>query len=283
MTAHVSSRAAKMQRRRPNHIGDHISPSTRRDLAAALLSTILIVSCCVSTVRSFNLDTKVRVRSTCSVPVSNRLAAQDDSLRLTNYMRLPVEQYALVPMPLNSTLSRLPGGSVSDFELVVPPVKFLWLTVQPVVHAFVVLEEDRVVITGDRCTLKGSPFIAKVKLNERFSFNVWSELTWDDTLEEGISKQGCDDDGNGGGNGESTIYARSRIKVDVDVPRPFSAIPKRVIEATGDKAMQLSLKILLRSFMKGLASDYSRWASDPDYRRRRADMVETTVEEKDFA
>ena len=186
-------------------------------------------------------------------------------------------------MPLNSTLSRLPGGSVSDFELVVPPVKFLWLTVQPVVHAFVVLEEDRVVITGDRCTLKGSPFIAKVKLNERFLFNVWSELTWDDTLEEGISKQGCDSDGNDGGNGEGTIYARSRIKVDVDVPRPFSAIPKRVIEATGDKAMQLSLKILLRSFVKGLASDYSRWASDPDYRRRRAEMVETTVEEKDFA
>ena len=217
------------------------------------------------------------------MPVSNRLAAQDDSLRLTNYMRLPVEQYALVPMPLNSTLSRLPGGSVSDFELMVPPVKFLWLTVQPFVHAFVVLEEDKVVITGDRCTLKGSPFIAKVKLNERFSFNVWSELTWDDTLEEGISKQGCDDDGNDGGNGEGTIYARSRIQVDVDVPRPFSAIPKRVIEATGDKAMQLSLKILLKTFMKGLASDYSRWASDPDYRRRRAEMVEMAVEEKDFA
>ena len=73
------------------------------------------------------------------MPVSNRLAAQDDSLRLTNYMRLPVEQYALVPMPLKSTLTRLPGGSVSDFELVVPVVKFLWLKVQPVVHAFVVL------------------------------------------------------------------------------------------------------------------------------------------------
>jgi len=251
-------------------------------MRASLLSTIFIASC-ASTVRSFNLDTKVRVRSTCSVPVSNRLAAQDDSLRLTNYMRLPVEQYALVPMPLKSTLTRLPGGSVSDFELVVPVVKFLWLKVQPVVHAFVVLEEDKVVITGDRCTLKGSPFIAKVKLNERFSFNVWSELTWDDTLEEGISKPRCDDDGNDDSNGESTIYARSRIKGDVDVPRPFSAIPKRVIEATGDKAMQLSLKILLRSFMKGLASDYIRWASDPDYRRRRADMVEATVEEKDFA
>lgn len=251
------------------------TPIAFQSLATALLLTILVTTCTVP-VRSFNLDTKVRVRSTCSVPVSNQHAIQNDEVRLTNYMRLPVEQYALVPMPLNSTLSRLPGGSVSDFELVVPPVRFLWLQVQPVVHAFVVLEEDKVVITGDRCTLEGSPFIAKAKLNERFSFNVWSELTWDDTLGngEGISKQ---QDGS-----ESTIHARSRIKVDVDVPRPFSAIPKRAIEATGDKAMQLSLNILLKSFMKGLAGDYERWATDPDYRQRRAEMVEMATVEKDL-
>jgi hypothetical protein len=249
--------------------------------------TIILVVSCATTVRSFNLDTKVRVRSTCSVPVSNRLAIQDEAVRLTNYMRLPVEQYALVPMPLNSTLSRLPGGSVSDFELVVPPVRFLWLQVQPVVHAFVVLEENRVVITGDRCMLKGSPFISKVKLNERFSFRVWSELTWDDTLgkdacTKGGIRQQDHSNSDGDDDRESTIYARSRIKVDVDVPRPFSAVPKRVIEATGDKAMQLSLKILLKSFMKGLASDYERWAGDPDYRRRRAEMVEMATMEQNL-
>ena len=248
-----------------------------------LLTIIVLLASCTTPGHSFNLDTKVKVRSTCSVPVSNRLAIQDDAVRLSNYMRLPVEQYALVPMPLNSTLTRLPGGSTSDFELVVPPVRFLWLQVQPVVHAFVVLEENKVVITGDRCTLKGSPFIAKVKLNERFSFNVWSELTWDDTLDKGNTAIGNDEGiSNQQDESESTIYARSRIKVDVDVPRPFSAIPKRAIEATGDKAMQLSLNILLRSFMKGLARDYERWASDPDYRQRRAEMVEMAAVEKDL-
>ena len=252
--------------------------------AHVLLLTIILVASCTTPIGSFTLDTKVKVRSSCSVPVSNRLAIQDDAVRLSNYMRLPVEQYALVPMPLNSTLSRLPGGSTSDFELVVPPVRFLWLQVQPVVHAFVVLEENKVVITGDRCTLKGSPFIAKVKLNERFSFNVWSELTWDDTLDKGKDTTIGNDEGisNQRDESESTIYARSRIKVDVDVPRPFSAIPKRAIEATGDKAMQLSLNILLRSFMRGLASDYERWASDPEYRRRRAEMVEMAAVEKDL-
>ena len=254
--------------------------------AHVLLLTIILVASCTTPIGSFafNLDTKVKVRSTCSVPVSNRLAIQDDAVRLSNYMRLPVEQYALVPMPLNSTLSRLAGGSTSDFELVVPPVRFLWLQVQPVVHAFVVLEENKVAITGDRCTLKGSPFIAKVKLNERFSFNVWSELTWDDTLDKVKDTEISNDEGisNQQDESESTIYARSRIKVDVDVPRPFSAIPKRAIEATGDKAMKLSLNILLRSFMKGLASDYERWASDPEYRRRRAEMVEMANVEKDL-
>ena len=260
------------------------SPFTSHSPAHALLLTIILVASCTTPIGSFTLDTKVKVRSSCSVPVSNRLAIQDDAVRLSNYMRLPVEQYALVPMPLNSTLSRLPGGSTSDFELVVPPVRFLWLQVQPVVHAFVVLEENKVVITGDRCTLKGSPFIAKVKLNERFSFNVWSELTWDDTLDKGKDTTIGNDEGisNQRDESESTIYARSRIKVDVDVPRPFSAIPKRAIEATGDKAMQLSLNILLRSFMKGLASDYERWASDPEYRRRRAEMVEMAAVEKDL-
>ena len=103
-------------------------------------------------VTAFNLDTKVRVRHSASVAVPVPSNAICDHVELTQYMRLPVEQYALVPMPLKSTLSRIPGTE-GEFELVVPPVRFLWLELQPVVHAVVNLERDRVVIASAAASL----------------------------------------------------------------------------------------------------------------------------------
>ena len=129
-------------------------------------------------------------------------------------MRLPVEQYSLVAMPLNSTLSRIDtipstnnGGNINDndtnnysrsdnnndnntqsqsrsqseqlllFELVVPPVRFLWLEVQPIVYAVVTQQDDKVIIiSSDQCILEGSPFISKVHLNERFDFLCHSRI-----------------------------------------------------------------------------------------------------------
>ena len=246
------------------------------------LVTILLSSSCCTFALTFNLDTKIRVGSTTSIKVPNPSNAITDNVPLTQYMRLPVEQYALVPMPLNSTLSRIPGGNTtSDFELVVPPVRFLWLDVQPVVHAVVTLQDDKVVIAGDRCSLHGSPFISKVQLNDRFDFRVRAELTWNDTCsttsndDAGRVKKTDAINGNNARLGSSsTIFGDASIKVDVDVPRPFNAIPRRGIEKIGNKAMQLSLSILLRSFMKGLAGDYQRWASDPEYRKQRAELAE---------
>jgi hypothetical protein len=134
--------------------------------------------------------------------------ANTEDTRLTTYMRLPVEQYVCVPMPLNSKLSRYINTATSslsedddivsaaannttntttshppttnDFELIVPPVKFLWLEVQPIIKARVVLEPDRVLIQSHEATLIGSSFISTSKLNERFDFCARAELTWSD-------------------------------------------------------------------------------------------------------
>ena len=134
--------------------------------------------------------------------------ANTEDTRLTTYMRLPVEQYVCVPMPLKSKLSRYINTATSslsedddivsaaannttntttshppttnDFELIVPPVKFLWLEVQPIIKARVVLEPDRVLIHSHEATLIGSSFISTSKLNERFDFCARAELTWSD-------------------------------------------------------------------------------------------------------
>ena len=251
---------------------------------------LLLLSCSMARRRTaitaalaFHLDTKVRVRGSVVTPVLPMftLLPTADIVNatpptLTEYMTLPVEQYALVPMPLNSTLSRLPGGSESEFELVVPPVRFLWLEVQPVVEAQVTLEESRVIISSKKCRLLGSPFISKVKLNERFEFFATAELTWNDTytagLEGGAIAPVIIAAESSRGSGDS-ISAETYIRVDVDTPMPFRAIPKRVIEKTGDTAMRLSMNFIMRSFLHGLATDYARWAKDPAYRTSRSELA----------
>lgn len=203
---------------------------------------------------AFHLDTQVRVSGSAVTPVDVPTHVDLDSNTLTEYMRLPVEQYALVPMPLNATLSRIPSNN--KFELRVPPMRFLWLEVQPVVEADVALEPHRVVISSDKCRLIGSPFLSKVQMNERFNFSAYTELTWNDARNE-----------------NSTISAQTLIEVDVDRPFPFRTMPKRAIEKVGNTAMRLSMNFILKSFLQGLASDYQLWASDATYRARRSELA----------
>ena len=173
-------------------------------------------------------DTKVTAagKSTATV-IPPSTALSDHNVTLTNYMRLPVEQYVLIPMPLGSSLTRIKNknnmddddggggrtrttttrrrttimensytdnddnngdnaneedGAGEEFELVVPTITFFNLSLQPVVYASVYPQQNKVIISSDKCLLRGSPFIEKVKLNDRFDFNVCCTLTWEDTL-----------------------------------------------------------------------------------------------------
>ena len=80
-------------------------------------------------------DTKVDVDHTATVkiippPLRHILS---HNISLTDYMRLPVEQYVLIPMPLGSSLTTRDTAADNDnilssnteFELVVPTIYFL--------------------------------------------------------------------------------------------------------------------------------------------------------------
>jgi hypothetical protein len=224
-------------------------------------------------------DTKVTVAGKATVaiappPIQHALS---HNVTLTHYMRLPVDQYVLIPMPLGSSLNRMDNidGDVSpssidypsecsEFELVVPTISFFKLSLQPVVYATVQPHLNRVVISSTKCVLCGSPFIEKVKLNDRFDFSVNCTLTWEDPLSNSSMSQL--------GEIECSITSETCIKVDVDVPKPFRSIPKRLIERAGNAAMKVSLNYIQANFVDNLATDYENWATNSEYRIYRASL-----------
>ena len=135
-------------------------------------------------------------------------------------------------------------------------------------------------ISSTQCQLRGSDFIEKVRLNDRFDFSVNTTLTWEDSLLEDAdisnikSRVVNDDDDDDDELMGCSITAKTCIKVDVDVPRPFNTIPKRIIERSGNAAMHLSLRYIQANFVDNLATDYNKWASDIEYRKYRASLSE---------
>jgi len=254
-------------------------------------------------------DTKVAVEGKSTAPVippplqssSECDGSSNDVVTLSNYMRLPVEQYVLIEMPLGSSLTKIDNNEVykgEEFELVVPEITFFNLTLQPVVLCTVQPMEDRVVIFSDNCYLRGSSFIEKTRLNERFDFRVSCTLTWCDEqnlvtadvssgeyesdAENGVrenkfrfrNKENSElDDKTDCSSTSSTITATTSIDVAVDVPRPFSSIPKFIVERTGNAAMKLSLKYIQANFVRNLANDYEKWSTDEEYRSYRASLL----------
>lgn len=224
-------------------------------------------------------DTNVAVagKATVAIAPPPRQHALSHNVTLTHYMRLPVEQYVLIPMPLGSSLSRIEtydGDSspssidypsdCTEFELVVPNITFFKLSLQPVVYAIVQPHHDRVVISSTKCLLRGSPFIEKVKLNDRFDFSVNTTITWEDSFSKSTISQL--------GEIDCTITSETCINVDVDVPRPFTSIPKRLLERAGNAAMKVSLNYIQANFVHNLAADYKTWATKLEYRNYRASL-----------
>lgn len=252
-------------------------------------------------------DTKVAVNGDSTVHVVPPPLAPLYDVTLTTYMRLPVEQYVLIPMPLGSSLTKventqqlmdedeLQSTSTSpygeEFELVVPTITFFNLSLQPIVYASVQPHANQVVISSDKCILRGSSFIERTKLNERFDFRVKTTLTWNDALsnvgyngvesvqiDESIQQnqlsEACEttDADCSTINNSCSITASTSIDVDVNVPKPFSSIPKAILQRTGNAAMKLSMKYIQGNFVENLAKDYERWATDAEYRSYRSSL-----------
>ena len=178
-------------------------------------------------------------------------ARPDAGFNLTQYMRLPTEQYSMLPLPYGASLRR--PGADGLFELTVPPVTFLWLEVAPLVRASVDThaETDAVIITSTDCKLRGSDVIERIRLNEAFRFFVRTRITWVD-------------------GSERRLATDTQIRVQVEPPGPFATVPRAVLEATGNAVMKVAMEGVQRGFVRALARDFEQWACDASYRTRRA-------------
>ena len=150
-----------------------------------------------------------------------------------------------------------PTAADDEFALSVPPIRFLVpglpLTVSPFLLATVTSECDRVLISSDACTLTGTPAGLVDSLNERFDFRVRTAFTWKVVPPE-----------------RAAILSTTNIEVDVDTPRLFALVPLALLEAIAGGAMRVVLDALQGEFLRNLASDYERWATDAEYRASRA-------------
>lgn len=139
---------------------------------------LLLLAALPTTASARAYDAFIRISRTAVQPVSS--ARADHGFGLADYMRLPVDQYCNIQLPLQGSLART--AAPDEFALVVPPLRFgvpgLPLDVSPFVRATVTSEAERVVIASDSCVLSGSPLVEAARLNERFDFRVSTELTW---------------------------------------------------------------------------------------------------------
>jgi hypothetical protein len=173
----------------------------------------------------------------------------DPGVSLTKYMRLPVDQYVCVKIPLSAKLERKADNT---FELTVPDLTFFNLKVSPLVIAEVSQTETSVIIESSQVFLRGSPYVES--LNGCYEIRVRTEFGWED----------------GASCGPNVIISKSKIKVAVNPPSPFKYLPHSALEATGMAVMQFALKQIESAFLRALAKDYENWALDGNYRISRA-------------
>lgn len=178
----------------------------------------------------------------------------DNGVSLTDYMRLPVDQYVCIDMPLNATLQRMGGSDSTMFNLTVPPVTFFHLSVSPMMFCYVTQSEGSVRIQSSSCILRGSPYVES--LNGCFEININTVFSWVDTEEK------------------RSLRSKSEIFVQVDPPRPFKYFGKTILEATGSLAMSIALNQIENAFVKSLVKDYERWVTDAEYRVSRENGCE---------
>jgi len=180
---------------------------------------------------------------------------------LSAYMHLPPTHYSALDPELIESL----GGN--KFRLHVPRLKLFSLWVEPTVDISVSSAssiDPRVLLTSESCHIVGSELIQKLHLDNRFILNFSTELTWKgaELSKESIPSASITTNK----MPESQINANLELEVLTEVIPPFQLLPRSVLEGTCNTVLRRLMKSLLPKFLQKLANDYTKWATDADYR-----------------
>lgn len=80
-----------------------------------------------------------------------------------------------------------------------------------------------------------------------------------------------------GRGGQAQISTDSVTVVGVEPPGPFALLPIATLEQAGGFVISATVRVMQDVFVRSLADDYRRWATDAVYRASRA-AVDASVE-----
>ena len=110
-------------------------------------------------------------------------------------------------------------------------------------------------------------------LDERFTLHFSTELTWT-TAPPTPKSTSIINTATDGKNLEeplpqSQITGNLELEVLTEVIPPFQLLPRSVLEGTCNTVLRGLMKTLLPRFMRRLANDYTKWATESEYRHGR--------------
>jgi len=170
------------------------------------------------------------------------------------YLSMPVEEY---------TSDVLAGGQIRRigdnlFILDVPRLSIFSIWLKP--SMTVTVDPDSaagcVKLTATNCTIRGSPLIESLNINQAFVVEMQTYLNY---LKE-PSEFGAPSE---------YLQAVADITVTTENLAPFKLIPHSVLSSTATSVVSALLGSMLRIFINKLAADYTRWSCDAAYREER--------------
>lgn len=228
------------------------------------------------------LEDPANIGSSYSCDVAVRDEGGD--LSLSSYMQLPVEQY----YELDPKMIKPLGGR--RFALCVPRVELLGVWVEPLVEIRAIHHASYVLLKAANCRINGSDLVSRLNLDQRFCVEFQTTLTWmpaPATLQQNAAAAAPVPLQNGQdsswlqwpfswqGSSESEpwqgrVKAEAKLDVWSEVLTPFNLMPRPLLQSSGSAVMAALIRSLLPLFVRKLTEDYRKWATEPDYRRRRA-------------
>jgi Protein of unknown function (DUF1997) len=165
---------------------------------------------------------------------SVELIVRDQPVPIQHYLRQPQRLIMALVDP-----SRVESLSVDCFRLKMRPLKFMMLSIQPVVDIRVWTDaHGTIYLESIYCEIRGIEYI-----NQRFNLQLVGKLS-------PVTASNV-----------TYLQGKADLGVQVELPPAFQLTPKPLLEATGNGLLRSVLLTIKQRLMHQLMSDYRQWAT----------------------
>lgn len=216
----------------------------------------------VSTAKPGEVPVTKEFVSTVTIKHKRVIQAVDGG-SVTDYMRLPVDQYAIYDDRLMRKLTEEEGGDGEIFELSLPtmrPRDVNTFVPKPKLRVRVTPEDDRVSLSSVGASIFGGanelpPNVtaeqmsaANEQLKGVFDLGLNTTLAWSEDVR-------------GGAAGDTTLQCRTDVRLKICLPAPFTRAPRPFVQGLFGLVMKFVGGAILPRFAGLLEVDYQRWCN----------------------